>query len=147
MIDLIDPKEVVLKDGEGREHKFLIGKIPYLSGGRKVISGYLPTSSKSEQYEQNEDLARILFRHCEVVKPERNIRLETDDLVNNHLHDAQLAIKLEEAAFQRQVNFYPDGGLFGHLGDLGRLIAALASKTETPLQPASSELDTAPFTN
>ena len=105
MMDLVGPKEVVIADIDGNEHRYIVGKIPYMAGGREVTVDYL-TSLQKGNYKRNQELASILFRHVQVyTEDERPIRLTTPQLIDNHIPDIPTGIKVEAAVAEHNLGF------------------------------------------
>lgn len=106
MTDLLNPKSVKIKDMKGVEREYLLGDIPYLSGGREIASQFVSSAMpKVGDYKLNEELCRKMFKFIAVVTDAGAVKLETDALVNNHVPDFMTGIKLEEAMLENCLGF------------------------------------------
>lgn len=148
-LPLIDPIEKSIEDSNGKTKIFRIGKVPYLDGGRQICSQYITTAApKIGDYQQNEDLARIMFKYIEVVDSSGSaIRLLTDDLVNSHITDFVTGIKLEAAALEHNLGFTLAGQLSEYRQSWLEKIPGVITKIVTALQPQSRSQDSAPDTS
>lgn len=104
---MIDPKNVEITDMGGTIRKYRIGKIPYLSGGREVASQFVTSASpKIGNYKTNENLSRIMFANTAVILENgRELKLVTDELVNNHVPDFWTGVKLEQQILEHNLGF------------------------------------------
>ena len=108
---LLRPKEITLTDIDGNDHKYLIGKIPLLAGGREVAAQYvLPTRVEPEKYEANQKLAEIMYKHtAAILEDGSQIILETKELVSNHIPDPVIATELEREVYEYNTGFSVTG--------------------------------------
>lgn len=153
---LINPKDITLTGRDGTERRYRIGQIPYLSGGREVCLNFVTTAMpKLGDRKENEDLARKMFAHIAVILEDNTeLLLTTDALVNNHVPDFLVGIKLEEAALEHNVGFSVAGKTHEFLREcmdnLPRFITeiltqwqgSLSAKTEQPsknLEPSTAQ--------
>lgn len=108
----MDSKEITIDVPSGKSGTYTLHKMPYMSA-RKVAAFY-PTSNlpKVGDYNNSEEGARILFAHISVTMPGGDqLRLSTSDLINNHIPDPVIGIKLEAAALAYNFDFFGKGGL------------------------------------
>ena len=102
---LLEPKEITLEDLNGTERRYLLGKVPYMAGGRELAVDYL-TSAKRGDYKRNEQLAALMFRHvCAFADDGTEIGLKTAALVNNHVPDIPTGLKIELAMAEHNMGF------------------------------------------
>lgn len=142
--ELNEPKEVSIVGGDGKTRKFVLGKVPWLSGGRKMCMMYPTTAITSAipkfgEYAPNEEMAVIMYKHIDVITEDGNrYRLETPELVNNHLTDFMGNVRLEAAMLEHNLGFSVAGKMFGFLETLTQAIEQSTSKILTALLEQSS---------
>lgn len=142
MADLVNEKEVVIEGANGTQKTFYISTIPYLSGGRDFCLNFLPSlAPKVGDYLTNERLARVMYKHIDVVDQNGNrIRLSTDALVNNHIDSFLMGARLEEAMLEHNMGFSVAGKISGFLQMfkstieqyLSKILTASAQQSSTP---------------
>jgi len=133
-MDLIEPKELVVRTQSGAEKTFIISKIPYMSGGREVCTQFITTAApKIGDYKTNEELALKLFSFVAVKTDVGQIRLTTRDLVNNHIPDFQTGVRLEKEMLEYNFGFFD-------LEKIQRSMAALGDKLQAFLMPILTRL-------
>ena len=149
MLDLIDPKEIEVTDVAGNKHRYRIGRLPYLAGGREVCSKYIATiSSFLGNYQTNEDMARKLFSHIAVIHEDgTEQRLTTDELINNHVPDFKTGTKVEVEALEHNAGFSVAGLLQKFRREWAEKLPGWISKTLTALRDALPAQDNAPSKN
>ena len=105
MADLLQPTEITITDINDQEHRYNIGKVPYMAGGRELAVDYL-ASAKRGNYKRNQELAAMMFKHIEAITPDGDhIRLTTSALVDNHVPDIPTGLKLELAIAEHNLGF------------------------------------------
>ncbi len=104
-MSLLEPKEISLKDINGQERRYLIGKVPYMAGGRELAVDYL-TSAKRGDYKRNQELAALMFRHVAAFADDgTEIQLKTNALTDNHVPDIPTGLKIEMAVAEHNLGF------------------------------------------
>lgn len=103
-------KELILETEDGTK-TYVLHKIPYLSGAREVCTQFIPTGMpKIGDYKRNEELAQIIFAHVDVqLEGGKSLRLETKELVNNHVPDFQTGVKIEKEMLEFNFGFFDFG--------------------------------------
>ena len=137
---MIQPKTYTVEDQQGKSHTYIIGKIPYMDGGREVCSQYITTAApKLGDYCRNEELAKKIFKHVAVVLEDGTERpLSTDALINNHIPDFATGLKVEGAALEHNVGFSILGKLQEYQAEWAGTFQDLITKILTQLRPQSS---------
>lgn len=94
-MDLIKPKEIELKDLDGNTHKFIISRFNALDG-YELISNFPKTMfNKGESFKDHKEVLIKIFSHVEAFKQDGNtIRLTSEALINNHIPDYELLMKI-----------------------------------------------------
>ena len=139
------PKEFTVEDQQGTTHIYMLGKIPYMGGGREVCSQYISTAApKVGDYPRNEELAKKLFKHVSKVLPDGTQQtLSTDALIDNHIPDFVTGLKVEAAALEHNVGFSILGKLqefqTGWAGTFQELITKILIQLRQPSSPPKSQ--------
>lgn len=132
-MDLIQPKDIEI-DGK----LYRISKFP-ATVGREIVAKYpLSNMPKLGDYKVSEEIMIKLMSYVEVVLPERNIRLSTIDLVNNHVPNWEVLAKLEWEMLQYNCSFLTNGKSLGFLEKLGHLAEQKITEILTALSAKSS---------
>lgn len=143
-MELIKPKEVLVKDSDGSTKTFIVSKMPAVDA-REVLSKY-PTANlpKVGDYRVSEDAMHIMMRHVAVPIEGRDdpIRLSSKALINNHVADGEQLMRLELEMLQYNTSFFGRGGNSDFLGTLIRKYLPLIIQTATGSLQQSSKPDT-----
>ena len=144
---LEEPKEITLEDINGVERRYLVGKIPYLAGGRELAVDYFP-SAKRGNYKRNQELAALMFSHvCAFADDGSEIRLMTAALVNNHVPDIPTGLKIELAVAEHNLGFSIAGKIREFQQGWQRSTEQLSSVISTLLRAVSRPPESAHTTN
>lgn len=102
---MIEPKEIELNG-----KKFILSKIPVIPG-RQIFTQYLPTAApKIGDYKANEELMLKLISYVAVkVTDTEQVRLSTVDVINSHVRDWEMLMRLEAAMIEYNCSFFRDG--------------------------------------
>lgn len=114
-------KEVTIDSPNGKSATYILYKLPY-TAARKVAA-YYPVSNlpKLGDYEKSEEGMSILMRHVGVRLENGEVqRLINNTLINNHVTEAVIGIKLEAAALAYNFDFFGQGGLSAFLKALAK---------------------------
>lgn len=137
MTDLIKPIEVVLEDIDGDKHTFTIGRPPAITT-REIISKYSSSNiPKIGDYQTSEEVMLMLMKYVE----KDGIRLTTRALIDNHVPDAVLLLKLEYEAINHCTGFFRRGDQSGFLMNWLTQVVIKCIPTLTQLLPQSSPPD------
>jgi hypothetical protein len=148
MADLLEPKEIELTDQAGAPHKYIISKFPAFDG-REICTQYpLSALPKLGDYKVNEEILLKMMRYVAVpLKQGAPQRLETRELVNNHVKDWELLAKLEMQLMEYNTSFFFEGRASIFLKGLGEklhplivsiLTASLAQLSQAIKQPSGN---------
>lgn len=141
-MDLIEPKDFVVKTQGGLEKTFILSKIPYMSGGREICSQFITTAMpKIGNYPMNEDLAKKMFSFVGVKTDGGVVRLLTADLINNHVPDFQTGARLEKEMLEYNFGFFDPEKISAFQKALGQKLQGLIMPILTQLQAQLSKKD------
>lgn len=107
MSELIDPVEVQIKDSNGTEKLFILGKMP-ATIGREVLAKY-PLSSIPKVGDYDTGHAAML-KMMRFVETEDGIRLTTAALIDNHVPDGEALLRLEIEMLRHNTSFFGRAG-------------------------------------
>lgn len=144
---LIKPEEIVFKDAEGNDRKFILSNFPAVQG-REIIAQY-PTSGlpKVGDYGLNRDLMLKLMSYVAVDLNGTIQRLETEALVNNHVPDWEMLGRIEMAMMEKNCSFFRDGRSSDFLEKMAQTFLLKITETLTRLSEQSSLTEQQPLTN
>lgn len=130
---LLDPKPVEIDIGNGQTKTFIVSRLPYLAGGREVLTQFMPTAApKIGDYAANEKLAAKMFEFIAVPREGAEpLRLETSDLVNSHVPNFRAGLQLEKAMLEHNLGFSVAVGLSTFLEGLNARLPALITQILT----------------
>lgn len=139
-VALLEPKDITI-----RGKSFVLSKLP-ATVGREVIIKY-PTSNipKIGDYNVSNDIMLVLMSYVGVRAGDTIIRLETKDLVNNHVPNAEMLILLEKEMMKYNYDFFTDGSGSTFWAELERMattkgtemLTTLLGKLSQVVKPAS----------
>jgi len=113
-----EQKEVTIDAPNGKSAKYILFKLPYTQA--RKVAAYYPVSNlpKLGDYEKSEEGMRILMANVGVVLDNGEVqRLTTNALIDNHVTEAVIGIKLEAAALAAVYDRPVSGGRHHiHLG-------------------------------
>lgn len=140
---MIEPKEIEIKG-----KKYIISKLP-ATVGREVLFKY-PTSNipKIGDYNSSQEIMLKLLSYVAVVLDDgRQIELNTQSLVDNHVPNAQTLILLEKEMFMYNFDFFQDGTASAFLAALEKRAIQKGSEILTTLLGQLSHQVKQPSTN
>ena len=144
---LNEPKEITIEDLNGIERRYLIGKVPYMAGGRELAVDYL-SSAKKGDYKRNQELAALMFSHvCAFADDGTEIPLKTAALIDNHVPDIPTGLKIELAMAEHNLGFSIAGKIREFQQGWKRSTEQLSSTISTLLQAVSRLQGSAPGKN
>lgn len=149
MTDLIDPKELELKDQNGTVRKFLISKFPAVAG-REIVAKYPVTNMpKIGEYQLSEEIMLKAMQYVARVPDGGSapIVLSTRALVDNHAGDWETLAKLEWALLEYNVSFFGQGLNSASFESLARKAVEWISKTLMASSAQSSPTGKPPSTS
>lgn len=143
-MELIKPKEVVLKDSDGDEKTFIISKIPAVDA-RKVLAMYpVANMPKVGDYAVSEEAMYLMMKYVAVQLGERTQQLSSKALIDNHVVDGEQLVRLELAMLGYNTSFFQQGGSSDFLGAIIRKYLPLIIQTATDSLPQSLRRATPP---
>lgn len=139
-MELLQPKEVTIKTGDGGERTYIISKFPAIPG-REIVTKYpLSALPRLGEYEVNEEIMLKLISYCEVKQEDgKTLRLSTRALVDNHVPDWETLMRLEYACLEYNVSFLRSAGSSNFLNDIVAKARPFAMKMLTDLWEQSSQ--------
>lgn len=135
-MELLEPKEIEI---EGC--KFVISKFPAIAG-REIITKY-PTSliPKVGDYATNEEVMLKVMGYVErITNDGQKIRLSSRALVDNHVPNWEMLVKLEGAMMEYNCSFFQNGKTSSFFGKLGTLAQKKVTEILTDLLAKSSQV-------
>ena len=147
-MELLEPKELILPDAEGRERKFILSKFPAVQG-REIVTKYpIAAMPKLGDYQVSEDTMLKLMAFVAVDNGSNQpLRLSTIALVNNHCKDWETLAKIEMAMMEYNCSFFTNGKALNSLSGLCQMAIQKGSEILMALSGQSSPKAEQPFTN
>src|SRR5690606_31288520 len=137
MIDLIKPKQITLEDLDGDKHTYTISRVP-ATVGRELVAKYpIANMPKVGDYQTSEETMLLLMRYVEIDVNGAPMRLTTKALVDNHVPDATVLLKLEYHMMNYNTGFFANGD---RQSFLDYLISKAASSIMPMLTPFLQQL-------
>lgn len=144
-LPLIKPEEVTLKSLDGEEKTFKISRVP-ATKAREIFTQYIPTAApKIGDYKSNEKLMHMLMSYVDVKTTDGSwVRLSNEVVLNSHVTDWEMLIKLELEMVKHNTNFFSPEKLSSVLAKfnqtlperimsiLNRLSGQLSAKNKQP---------------
>jgi hypothetical protein len=149
-MELRDPKEITIIDGEDKERKFILSKMPAVEG-LEIMARY-PTSlaasaiPKIGDWGVVQDLQDKIMKYVAVDINGRPMPLSTRALVDNHVGDWECLAKLLKAEVEYNNSFFRKGTISNFLGEVVQTYLAKISEAVTqssvPSSPTSKQSST-----
>lgn len=138
---LLQPQPITIADSDGVERTFLISKFPAIAG-REIIAKYpLSALPKLGDYKVNEETMFKLMAYVAVKTDDGFIRLLTPELINNHVVDWEVLVKIEEKMLEYNTSFFTGGFVQGFTSMLVEKAAPILSLILTNSLRALSQVD------
>ena len=139
MNNLLETKDIVIKDLDGNDRTYIISKFPAVAG-REITDKYPVTDvPKLSSYEESEKVMLKAMRYVGVKVNDSVLVLVNIDLVNNHVPDWKTLRTLEEELLKYNYFFFKPGQTSAFLADLAQNIPQWISKMLTGLLAGLSE--------
>lgn len=142
-MDLRDPKEITVADGEGRDRKFILSKMPAWDGMEimsrlpaSIIAGALP---KISDFDIIRELQIKIMKYIAVEINGKPLPLSTQALIDNHCGDWECFARLLAAEVQYNNSFFREGTALNFLKDIARQYLAKISEMLTQYSALSSQ--------
>lgn len=105
---MIDPKEITIIY-EDEEFKYIISKFP-ATVGREIITKYpVANLPKIGEYTVSEEIMLKLMCYVERAYEDRTLALTNKALVDNHVPNWEILVKLELAMIEYNCSFFRNG--------------------------------------
>lgn len=141
----IKPKEVTIQSIDDGEKTFRISRVP-ATRGREIFTQYMPTAMpKIGDYKANEKLMKMLMCFVDVKTADGSwIRLDNEVILNSHVTDWEMLVKIELEMVRYNTNFFSPEKLSNALSKfnqtlpdrimsmLNRLSGQLSAKSKRP---------------
>ena len=103
----IKPLEVTIKSIDDGEKEFRISRVP-ATQGREIFTQYMPTAMpKIGDYKSNEKLMKMLMCFVDVKAADGSwIRLDNEVILNSHVTDWEMLVKIELEMVKYNTNFF-----------------------------------------
>ena len=106
---LLEPKEVVIDLPDGKTKSYVISKFPAVQGREIVHQWNTSSLPKIGDYQLNQELFFKMMRHVAVpIKGSQPMRLQTQELINNHVDSWITADKLEKEMMEYNYYFFSE---------------------------------------
>lgn len=143
--------EPLLKQPEFKEFRgklFILSKIPAIAG--REIGFKYPTSAipKLGDYGVSEEVMLKLMSYVGIPREGlAALRLNTRDLVDAHVEDAEMLFQIERAMLEYNFSFFRDGRISNFFGDIAQKARTLITEISMVLSALSSEVNKQPTQN
>jgi hypothetical protein len=141
---MIQPKEIEING-----KKFIISKFSAIAG-REIIAKYIPSiMPKVGDYKVNEETMLKMMKHVGVIVDSQvtPLILSTQALIDNHVSDWEMLMKLEAALMEYNCSFFQNGRISTFFEDIAQKIPQYTLKMLTVLSELSSKAEKQPLTN
>ena len=103
----IKPEEITIKSIDGDKKEFRISRVP-ATQGREIFTQYMPTAMpKIGDYKSNEKLMNMLMCFVDVKAADGSwIRLDNEVILNAHVTDWEMLVKIELEMVKYNTNFF-----------------------------------------
>lgn len=147
-VELIKPEEITLQDDDGNSHTYTLSNFDAVQG-REIIMKYpLSALPKLGDYEVSQATMLKLMSYVAVPQADdRQLRLTTLALVNNHVQSWEMLGKLEMAMLEKNCRFFRDGRSFDFLERAAQMFMEKISEILTSSSAVSSPPSVPPTTN
>lgn len=142
-MELIEPKEVIVPDGNGQPRKFHVSKMPAWDG-LEIMARY-PTSlvtatavPKLADWETIKDLQFKILKYVAVEINGRLLPLSTQALIDNHAGDWECLARLIAEEVKYNNRFFRDGTISRFFAEAFQIALAKISETLTQSSAPSS---------
>lgn len=149
---LIKPKTITVVDGDGDEHSVVISRFPAVQGleinarypASMVMNSVLP---KFSDYTICEELMFKIFQFVAVEKGGVTIRMTTEALINNHMADWEVMVRVIWAIMEYNNSFFRNGTISDFFASVVQQVLAKISEISTRSSEPSSTQTKPPFTS
>ncbi len=137
-MELLKPKEIHLVDNDGVQRAYILSRMPFMVAREVGIQYGGSILPKVGDYGLNEAMMLKMMNYVAVRVNDREIRLATPQLVDNHVPDLDTGLRLEWAMMEYNAGFFHNGTISDFFGDIVRKTLARITETLTQSQGPSS---------
>jgi hypothetical protein len=149
-MELRDPKEITIVDGEEKEHKFFLSKMPAVEGleimARYPVSLASSAIPKIGDWGVVQDLQDKIMKYVAVDINGRLMPLNTRALVDNHVGDWECLARLLKAEVEYNNSFFRKGTISNFLGEVFQTyltkISEMLTTSSAPSSPTNKQAST-----
>jgi len=150
-MDLRDPQEITVKDGDGKEKNFILSKMPAWDGFEimarlpsAIINGSLP---KISDFDIVRELQTKIMKYVAIDLKGQITPLSTQALIDNHCGDWECFVRLLIAEVQYNNSFFRNGTALNFLKGIAHQYLAKISEMLTQYSALSSQQEKPHSTN
>lgn len=147
MSDLIKPEDFTIEyeneKGDTVSKTFILSNFDAVTG-REIISLYPTTMLPPKfggEYKSNKEIMNKLMSFVAIRSNGVEIRLTTDELINNHCTTWEILAKVETEMMKKNCSFFRDGRSWDFLENLTQVFLKRLSETLTPSLDSLSPTD------
>jgi hypothetical protein len=150
-MELREPKEITLLDGNEQERKFILSKMPAFEGfeimARYPVSLATSTIPKVADWNTVNELQLKIMKYVAVDINGRPMRLSTQALIDNHTGDWECLAKLLAAEVEYNNSFFRKGIVSNFFEEVVQKMLGKLSEILTSSSGPSSPTTKPPSTN
>lgn len=108
-MSLIQPKDITITDGEGKERHFVLSKFPAIAG-REIVAKYpVANMPATGDYSVSQEIMKKLMSYVGVKLGDKVVPMVGDHFINEHCGDWEVLAKLEMAMMEYNCSFFRNG--------------------------------------
>jgi hypothetical protein len=153
---LIKPKPFTLTDMDGEVVDIILSRFP-ATVGREIAAKYpMSNMPKIGDYKVSHDTMIELMRHVAIPPKDPDgkplagvepVRLQTREMIDSHLHDAETLMKVEHAMLEYNFSFFQKGRISDFFEEFVQMMLGRITATLTPSSAQSSTPEGQPSTS
>lgn len=136
---MLKPKQIEVVDIDGITRKFTISRFPATIGMEILVKLPISAMPKIGDFETLKLVRDDVFKYVYVETEGGAIPLSTSALIDNHVGDAETAIKIMGEMLTHNYSFFSQGKMSLLFDGLGVKIKGIAQSMLTQLSDASSQ--------
>lgn len=136
---MLKPKQIEVVDIDGITRKFTISRFPATIGMEILVKLPISAMPKIGDFETLKLVRDDVFKYVYVETEGGAIPLSTSALIDNHVGDAETAIKIMGEMLTHNYSFFSQGKMSLLFDGLGVKIKGIAQSILTQLSDASSQ--------
>jgi hypothetical protein len=138
---LLKPTEFPIEDADGKKRVYILSNFPAVIGREIVMKYPLSAIPKLADYEVNKDVMLKLMHHVAVDNNGQLLRLSTQALIDNHVPDYEVLLKIEMAMMEKNCSFFRNGKSWDFLENLAQVFLQRTTEMLTRLSEQSSPVE------